>query len=361
MRLRALLIGIGLLLNVLPHLAQETPATVPDLSGLNVAQATAALSRVGLVVGKQIPLTWTAESTALPDTVVAQSVAAGEPANVGGTVDITVIGVANVIMLYDDNDFTLINQVGRTLDLTQIRFRSADEAASLEATRWRSTVDSGDCLQVWAIARNSPKGIEGCDTIHWFTTTLNTTEHFWTELNGVTEFSMTINGETQITCPAALFGAEPARCAFFLPGEITAASTVEYLYMAYTIGQFALINRSTDQWLPLNQVRLVNFNPAAEVAGTWLTLDSPATFAPTVIGYNTLLLAPQQCVLMRDPRLSRDEPPPQDCIVVGTLSMEPSAVFWQADFGVENTQVGQRRQCPVATRDKLTLCILPRE
>lgn len=45
-----------------PLVAQDAAGVVPDLTGLNVAQAAAALSEAGLLLGQQIPVTWTEAS-----------------------------------------------------------------------------------------------------------------------------------------------------------------------------------------------------------------------------------------------------------------------------------------------------------
>jgi hypothetical protein len=343
-----------------PTAAQTNDGVVPDLTGLNLAQATAALNRAGLLVGQQLPRTLAQGDATPQDSIVAQSVAAGAALAVGSAVDITVAGVANVLMLYDDNDFTLVNLTGSTLDLAQVSLQAADGASGVTGLRWMPILEAGDCVQIWSIARNNAKDWEQCRSTQWLTTN-NSAEHFWTEANGVQSFSLVLNGVPQVTCPAALIGAQPAVCSLYLPSGVTAATTLEYVYIAYTVGQWALVNRSTDKWLPLNQTRVLNFNPALELPGVSLTLDNPQLFAPTVRGFNTLLLAPGQCVLMQDPRFATDQTPPTDCVVVGVLTREPLDVFWQADYRVLHTIVGRERMCPAATRDKLTVCILPRE
>lgn len=266
-----------------------------------------------------------------------------------------------MFLIYDENDLTFVNRTGRTLDMSQINFQSSDAAASLAATRWRNSLESGHCAQVWSIQRGTPKEWPECDVTHWFVTTRNPTEHFWTELNGVTEFSFVLNGQSQITCPAALFGAEPVRCEFYLPTGLSNENSLEFLYMVYDLGQFVLINQSTDRWLPLNEVRFINFNPEVAVRGEDLTLEREAIFAPTIPGINTLLLAPGQCVQIRDPRLNRVSEPLQDCIVIGTADVAAGDGFWQAEYEIENIRVGEHRRCPAASREALTVCILPRE
>jgi hypothetical protein len=333
--LRYMMFCLLCVLVMLPAAAQDNTGVVPDLTGLNLPQAAAELSKVGLLIGKQTPVTWTEGNSAVPDTITAQAVAPGERLPAGARIDLTIVGKANIIMIYDDNDFTMVNAVGRTLDLTQVTFQSSDGAAS--AKEWPE-----------------------CSQTHWFATTIRTTEHFWTELNSVTGFSMSINGEVLKTCPAALFGAEPVRCEFYLTSGVGATNSIDFLYINYTIGEFTVSNVSDDRWLTLNDTRFVNYNPAEPVAGSWFTLGTDSIFTPMITGSDPLLLAPGQCVKIRDPRLADQHPLPSDCIVVGSAEFTGGDVFWQADFEVYNPQIGIRHTCPSAVRDKDVVCIMPR-
>lgn len=358
--LRCLMLFLLCVLIVLPAAAQDQTGVVPDLTGLNLPQAAAELSKVGLLIGKQTPVTWTEGNPATPETIVEQAVAAGETLPAGSRVDLTIVGTANIIMIYDDNDFTMVNHVGRTLDLTQVTFQSSDGAASLPATRWRNSLATGECVQIWSVQRGTAKEWPECSQTHWFSTTIRTNEHFWTELNGVSEFSMSVNGEVMKTCPAALFGAEPVRCEFYLTTGVGATNSIDFLYINYTIGEFTVTNVSDDRWLTLNDTRFVNYNPAEPVAGSWFTLGSDSIFTPTIMGSDPLLLAPNQCVKIRDPRLADQHPLTSDCIVIGSAEFTGGDVFWQADFEVYNPNVGIRHTCPAAVRDKDVVCIMPR-
>ena len=59
--------------------AQNT-VQVPDLTGMNVPQAAAALNRVGLGLGNETGEAWTAASGLKQNSIKAQSVAAGQSA-----------------------------------------------------------------------------------------------------------------------------------------------------------------------------------------------------------------------------------------------------------------------------------------
>src|SRR5882757_1915509 len=91
---------------------QATSPVVPNLSGMNIPQATAALNHVGLALGNQTSEPWTDAAAVPQNTISVQSIAAGVPSSSGASVDVTVLRSPNVSLSYDDNDFTVINNTG---------------------------------------------------------------------------------------------------------------------------------------------------------------------------------------------------------------------------------------------------------
>jgi beta-lactam-binding protein with PASTA domain len=104
----------------------QNAVQVPDLTGMNVPQAAAALNRVGLGLGSETGEAWTAASGLEQNRIKAQSIAAGQSAASGSTIDVTVLRSPNVALIYDDNNLTLINKTGGDLDLTGIIFNTLD-------------------------------------------------------------------------------------------------------------------------------------------------------------------------------------------------------------------------------------------
>src|SRR5215813_13975992 len=78
--------------------------TVPNLVGLNLPQATAALNNVGMALGNQTSAPWTQDSGVPQNTISVQSTPAGQAATAGASVDVTVLRSPNVSLSYDDND-----------------------------------------------------------------------------------------------------------------------------------------------------------------------------------------------------------------------------------------------------------------
>lgn len=332
--------------------AQTDTTTVPDLTGLNVPQAAAALHRVGLGLGAQNGVEWT-EATGLPqNTVLGQSVSPGTDTAPGTVVDIFVLRAANVLIVYDDNDLTFINQSGMPLNLNTVVFR-ADTGPSFNAAQWRGNLEHGECGQIWSISRNEAKNLPECRAMYWRTTN-NTNQHFWTQANGVSSFTVDVGGAVQATCEAAPVNSQnsPTSCQFYVAGG-TIANVTEYVYFAYTTEVFAIVNQSEDRWMPTSDTNV--YNPM----GAPFQLGNPAFFQAYNPVANLGNLAPAQCLLFTTVIVDSTSLP-VPCDVIGQSSGHGSDAFWLVDFEIRSGTDLQRHSCPSATAGKTTLCIMPR-
>lgn len=344
------IISILIIACLLAGSAAAQADTVPDLSGLSVPEAAAALNRVGMALGAEVGEAWTAESGLEAGSIVTQSVAAGSAAQPGVAVDVTVLRSPNVLLIFDDNDLTLVNQSGGVLDLTGLSFNaSAGSSASFAASRWSGSLRAGQCTQVWSVGRNGPKGLDECSLIQNWLVTTNIAEHFWTA--GATNFRVLQNGIERASCAVS----NPGRCEFYVAAA-SAADNTPYVYFAYTDERLAIINQSDDQWMALAGFTVYNnFGPAASApiplsdASLYGGLLNPAAR----IGQ----LAPGQCILFTNGTLDLETPQP--CDVIARLAVDPALIFWGAAFEMDSLD-GQRRSCPAATAGRLTLCIMPR-
>jgi hypothetical protein len=340
-----------LLLGPVALLAQDDPVSVPDLTGLNVPQAAAELNRNGLRLGAELGTAWTADAPAPPNTVGGQSVAAGSAVAYGTEVDVTVLSTANVVLLYDDNDITLVNQTGAPLNMVGLAFNSSDGTKFFSATDWLSLLDAGDCGQLWSVTtRRDPKRLPECDATRWQGTN-DTTKHFWTSLAGVTEFSVVQDGVQRVTCPAAPAGTDPLRCEFFVAGGVSAPLDTEYLHFAYTADRWVAVNTSTDRWMPIGSTPLLD--PA-----TGLLPSINSFFTDSTIVADVNRLAPGQCILLTTGDLSV----PQPCDQVATAVVSGGGAFWQRGFQVASItdDAIEPVLCPPADATRLTLCIMTR-
>ncbi|MBZ0278783.1 MAG: PASTA domain-containing protein [Anaerolineae bacterium] len=335
--------------------AQDNTVTVPDLVGISLPQAAAQLNRAGLALGKQESIPWTAESGLSQNAVSVQSLEAGLVVPAGSAVDVTVLRAPNALLIYDDNDLTLVNQTGGELALTGINFQAVDGSpASLAGTRWAPSLRAGQCVQVWSVGRNGPKGLDECSTIQNWLVTNNAGEHFWTGAGGVTQFSISQNGVERAVCPVA----NPGRCEFYLSGGGAAGDSTEYVYFAYTTDRLAVINTSTDQWMPLAGFQVLNnFAPPY---GAGVNLADPSLFGGSISPVaNVEQLAPGQCIFFTNSSPTQDAPP-QPCDVIARLNVGASVIFWGAAFDVNSVTDDLPHSCPAAVEGRLTLCIMPR-
>lgn len=341
-----------------PAAAQEAQmVTVPDVTGLSVPAAAALLNTNGLRLGVQSVEGWTAESGLPQNAVSAQSVAAGTSVSYGTAVDVVVLSSPNTALIYDDNDLTVVNFSGGALDINGVSFSANAGAVLFRASRWGSSLRAEGCGQVWSVGRSTPKDVEGCGSIQWLTTN-NPAEHFWTALNGVAEFTVVQDGVTRATCPAAPAGTQPLRCEVYLAGGST-SDAAPFVYFTYTMDRFVVMNPTSDQWMPLSQTPIFNFNPGITVAGAQVNLGDPALFGNPPIVADITRLAPGQCLLLTDGSPTTSAPP-APCSVIAQLNTTPQVAFWVAPFEIQSSSDGLRRGCPAATPDKLTICILPR-
>ncbi len=334
--------------------AQDTTVTVPDLAGLTVPEAAALLNRAGLRLGVENNEGWTGESGLPENRISVQSAAAGTILERGAAVDITVLRSNNSLLIYDDNDLTLVNNGISPLDLTGITFITLDGSpAQLAGSRWSRSLRENQCVQVWAVGRNGPKGLDECGTIQNWLVTTNASEHFWTGSGGTTQFAVLQNGVQRAVCPVA----NPGRCEFFLAGSGAADEVTAYVYFAYTADRLAIINQSADRWMALADFFVLNnFAPNK---GAPVMVGDPAlytTIRPDL--GNVGRLAPGQCVLFTNSSPETNEPP-EACDIIASLDVGPSVIFWGAAFEMDGRD-GERRSCPAAAAGRLTICIMPR-
>lgn len=346
---------VALLALLFVQLAQaQGSATVPDVTGMTVPVAAAELNRARIAVGQEIGQPWTLESGLTRNAIAEQSISPGTQVDPGTPIDLTVLRSPNVVLLYDDNDLTLVNQTGGVIDLTGIFFQAVDgNHASFAASRWGRELRENRCGQIWSVNRNGPKGLDECEYIeHWLTTN-NGAEHFWTGAGGTTQFSVTQNGIERAVCPVA----NPGRCEFYIPA-ISAGDMTEYVYIAYTTDRLAIINNSEDKWMPLAGLELKNNN--AEPKGAKIVPADPTLYGSNLNpAANLQRLAPGQCIFFTDSSPAA-QTPPQPCDVVAQLNVGPSVIFWGAEFPVDSVSDDQPHSCPVAQAGRLIVCILPR-
>lgn len=344
-------IALLMLLFAVTTYAQESQ--VPNLVGLNIPQAAAALHQVGLRLGTQTVQILTPQDTQPSGSVLAQSIASGELVASGAAVNVTVLQAANVRLVYDDNDLTLVNETGAALNLRTFSFRHVDGSRQFPASRWRATLPNGDCGQVWSVPRGASKPIDGCDSIYWQTTN-NNAFHFWTPSSGGESFGVVQNDTEIASCPIAQPNSQdnPTVCAFFV-NVGRAIPLAEFVYYAYTTDRLAVMNVTSDKWMPLGATVIV-------APGLELNLGDEALFGTPDIVASVRRLAPGQCTMLTAAPLT-DATSPQDCSLIAQVAVNAERVFWTRDFDVRSaTRDDELNTCPAATPDMVTLCIVPR-
>jgi len=338
--------------------AQSTSSIVPDLVGLNVPQAGAALHREGLRLGLQTLDLGTPVELDQLGTITVQSVAAGEMLAPGQAVDITIVRVPNIRFIYDDNDLTLINQTRRVIPLVPLSLVGQSLASPvLAGERWDiSFIPIGGCVQIWSIGRAAPKAIDGCEEISaWFSTS-DPNSYVWTQVAEVESFTITYSDVSLSACPAAPAASQdaPTVCDAYLP-SYPSLEQARFLYLVYTYGAFSARNPTLDAWMPLSAPIITHAD------GTLMSLSDPLTYtdiksvAMPLDGQVLTPLAPNECIVFR----ALDDAgalAPEPCgLIVADATLDNA--FWRSDFTVTDS-TGVSRTCAAAVDGELTVCVM---
>lgn len=341
-------------------LAQENTVTVPDLTGLNIPQAAAALNEIGLGLGAEEAVDLSLGNGMAAGLISSQALAPGTSAAVGSIVDVSVLRSDNMRLVYDDNDMTLINTTNNVADITGLRFIAVEgtSPASFAATRWGSNVREQRCLQLWSITVRDSKPVSGCQDIQWLTTNA-TGEHFWTQTNGVQQFAVVENGAERARCDAAPTNSQdnPSNCTFYLEGAGSADDITAFIRFEYTPNAITITNPSVDRWMPTDRTSIFNFNPNLDNTGVSLIMGDVELFQNPEIVADITQLAPGQCLLLTAD--NEGGAPPQACNVIAQRNLSSTVAFWLADFEIESANDAQRHTCPAASVEHLTICIVP--
>jgi hypothetical protein len=107
-------------------LAQGDQVTVPDVTGLGVPAATALLNQNDMALGNQYGELWTEASSQPANTIGAQSLAPGSTVDWSTALDITVLRSPNMLLMYDAESITLINQADVPVNLQGLTFNAQD-------------------------------------------------------------------------------------------------------------------------------------------------------------------------------------------------------------------------------------------
>lgn len=361
MRVRLMIIPAAILMLLFNALSaaqmQDAQVTVPDLTALSPPQAAAQLHQIGLKLGVENYVSWSDASGLPPNTIQTQTPAPGDTVSRGAAVDITVARSANAILIYDTNDFTLVNRTNAPVDLPSLTFRAVDASAAFEAERWGDTLEGNDCVQVWSVPRSSGKSLVECEAVQrWLATTIPGA-HFWTTNSGVTEFEVVQNGNVTATCPAAADETTPTRCELFLSPQTPITDATNYVYFVYTVDRLAIVNQALNAWMQLDNMVVYSDHPNLVPRTQIITLSNADLYEHTAD--DVTRLAANQCVLFIG-GAAVETAPPEPCEVIAQSTIDSSISFWSSAFAVSSPSRFDRTTCPAAVPDQVTLCIVPR-
>jgi hypothetical protein len=332
---------------------------IPPVIGLNVPQAAAVLHRAGLTLGAlehRLMPNDTGSSSLPVGRVIGQMPDAGSAADVGYEVSLVVELPANVAVIYDDNDLTLLNLTGREIDLASVSISGGGQV--LSGSRWRAArLPSGRCVQAWSISRAVSKPVEGCEDIGAWFATLDRTAHVWMSPEAA-QFELSIAGVPVMTCPTAPTTTleTPLRCAGYWSAQADGQNVARFLYLAYTMDALVARNPSSDYWMYLDRPLETGSGQVVHLSAA----DWYESVLPAILSENAgkmLRLAPEECAWLRAAD-SSEVGLPQACGLIAAEGVQ-DAPFWREDFSLMGFD-GVRRACAAAVSGRLTICVLQR-
>lgn len=331
------------------------PISVPNLSGLTPPQAAAALNAARLQLGGVSSVT--ASPLLLAGAVAGQFPTAGSPAAPGTPVDVVIAYAANIRLIYDNNDLTIINIGTQPIDVRTLDLQASDAVpVSFDGQRWGRQIEPSDCVQVWATRRTRPKSLAECRRIEAWLSTTDTNQHVWKASSGVTRFNVRQDGILRGECPAASPGSgeNPLVCEIYLE-QNQPAPVWPFVYFAYTRDTLVVHNTSGDSWMRLN----IAVTPAS---GGAISLNDLALYQAVdglVVSVNNdgtpiiRQLAPGQCVRFRSVSTAPGAMP-EPCLMFADALVD-GVPFWNTSFTIQDNS-GDKQVCSAAAPDMVTTC-----
>jgi hypothetical protein len=324
--------------------SQTEVPTMPNLSGLSVAQAHALLYERGLQLEPLITVTNT--GTGQANTIIDQSLAPGEAFSVGDLISVTVLREYNLELIwntedYTDQAFTIVNLTESIINMEQLVFVKADASRRVDTRLLPNVLREKQCVQLWTFDEELGYRLPECAFLQGggVLSVSNEAEQFW---RGEGSFYVLQEDLRRAECQISA-----GRCQIWVsPGAISEEFS-PYIFLLYNQHELIIHNRSEREWLPLNELAL-NANPPLNDVREW----------DTVIFREALpFLAPNHCVRFSDGTASALV----DCVEVASRQMEASELFWQRPFTVQSLHNGETsKNCPAAVGDEPTICLLMR-
>jgi hypothetical protein len=333
---------------VIPALGQESTQTevptMPNLSGLTVAQAHALLYDDGLALDPVIISTNSGTGTL--NTIIDQSLAAGEAITEGALISVTVLREYNLELIWRAADgggdsFTIVNLTEGILNLEQLGFETADGTRKADIRLWPNILRERQCIQLWPFEVDNGITLRECRFLQGggILSIENEAEQFW---RGTGSFYVFQEGLRRAECQISA-----GRCQVWISPSAISEEFSPYVFFIYNQHELIIHNRSETEWLPLNQLAL-NDGQALNDTHEW----DIANFSDELP-----FLAPNQCARISDGSPNRLA----NCVEIASRTVSGDSVFWRDGFTVHSLRLEDvSKECPAAVGDEASICLLMR-
>jgi hypothetical protein len=332
---------------VLPVIAQDSTAsqtpTMPDLTGLTAPQAHALLFEHGLVLDPLIVASSSGEG--VENTIIDQSLAPGESYSIGAVISVTVLRQPNIRLVWNiedhnNNSFTLVNLADYEINIEHLLFETADGSRRFQSALWPNFLRVEQCVQLWTYQEElgSRVGVDDCRILQGggILPVLNEVQQFWRSEGS---FYVVQEGLRRGECQIAA-----GICELWISPSAITEEFSPNVFLIYNQNQLIIHNRSSKQWLPLNQIA-INDSAVLSDEREWDSLR---------FGQDMPFLAPNHCV-----RFGSASSPLTDCVEVAVR--ETTELFWRESFTVHSLRNSDiSKTCPAALGDEATICLLLR-
>jgi hypothetical protein len=324
--------------------SQTEVPTMPNLSGLTVPQAHTLLYERGLELEPIIVST--NSGTGRLNSIIDQSLAAGEVINEGTVISVTVLREYNLELIWESQDqgdeaFTIVNLTESLINLEQLLFEKADGSRRLDTNLWPNELRERQCIQLWPFEVTDGFQLPECNFLQGggILSVLNESQQFW---RGEGSFYVSQEGLRRAECQIL-----DGRCQIWVSPSAISEEFSPYVFLTYNPHELIIHNRSESEWLPLNQLAL-NDSPALNDVREWDVFRFSETMP---------FLAPNQCVRFSDSFTNSLV----NCIEIASRELAQAEIFWRSDFTVHSLHLGDvSKTCPAALGDMPTICLLLR-
>lgn len=257
----------------------------------------------------------------------------------------------NLLLLYDEARFTVVNTGAETISLTGLAFvgrRVGVSVPRFEAASWQAHARSlapGECVQlIYQSQAGAVRPLECSQLRAWRFTRLSD-HHFWAlSTDETAQFRVFQGSGLRGACPVGV-----GQCAVYVDPNPPIVR-VSNLILYYTADLMVIFNATANTAPPLEGMALL---PSGEDVPL---LMEEMPWEPALGGWDGETIGAGQCAVLHSAG-ALPEHVPMRCEVVAQAGLE--MMPWRGSFSVLGSVLGRTSACPAVHPELGTVCIVP--